>query len=101
MIYAHLYDNNEDGLNSGVHYWSVKAIRTKFYKEYELRDPDGDADHNMVAECYRTIGVTNIRNTDIVKKGGAEWVSLFNEVENDHGSYLDVLNQADGDLIQR
>ena len=49
MIYADLYDKNEIGLNKGVHFWSIKLLDVNGF-------------------CYRSIGITTIKNKEIVTK---------------------------------
>lgn len=58
-IYADLFGKNETGFNSGVHYWSIKALHTDWYKE----DGKIPEDHYSFTEsdCYRCIGVTTIK----------------------------------------
>ena len=62
MIYAHLFDKNEVGSDSGVHYWSVKALQTEGYQGYE----SGGIFNASV--CYRSIGVTTVQNDEIIRQ---------------------------------
>ena len=55
MIYADLYNMNDIGFNSGVHYWSIKALPFEWATSSDDYSP-----------CYRSIGITTIRNDAII-----------------------------------
>ena len=54
VVYADLGEYNDIGLNKGIHFWSIKSIRSK--KGY-----------HTFSGCYASIGVTTEKNDEIIK----------------------------------
>ena len=80
IIYADLYDKNEIGFDSGVYYWSIKALRTTYY------DDPTFTYYAEYSACYRSIGVTTLRNEDIITKG----MDSYLESNEHHHSYYSI-----------
>ena len=54
IIYADLDKYDDQGLNSGVHLWSIKSLLPKVYENgKEIKNP-----RRFDPRCYRSIGVT-------------------------------------------
>ena len=81
LVYADLEHFNDDGLNKGVHYWSVKAI--------------------IKAGCFACIGVTTQKNHKLIN----EWAfdghrcSHYRWIKNGHNSHYDISGEWDKDAV--
>ena len=60
MIYANLLDNDDTGLRSGIHTWSIKALSTSFYDENQQWI-------SKYANCFRNIGITTVKASDNIE----------------------------------
>lgn len=60
MIYADLNEKDDIGLNSGIHYWSVKIVRHGYNN------------------CYRSMGVTTMKDKKLIHESSGDFISARN-----------------------
>ena len=75
LVFADLSDDNENGINTGVHYWSIKLLMTRYYQQNQ------DVLLECMDEnewCWKSIGVTSFKPAAAVKCSVDGWL---------HGTY--------------
>ena len=91
LVYADLQQNNDIGLNKGIHIWSIKTMLEEEF-----------------ADCYCAIGVTPEKNQKIIDQSYSIWdnvnndfVHWLNGVGNNEGndSYLNISRYSEANTV--